>query len=368
MNIISFEYKSNEWWFHKVCFNKTNLIVGDSGTGKTRLLNTLFNLGVITARGEMGGDGEWIVEVEINKDKYKWNISKIREVNDVIIEKEQIIKNNEIILNREMENIYINDEKLPKLRRSEISVSILRDDDRFKPLYDGFSTMIRRRFFSDDLETNSATIALNPRFVKKFGENKSLHELYKLDLALNPRLYLLSVYFKEIYNKIRSYFLETFEFIEDVTIRDSSELFDFTLPGGNAPVFCIKEHSIDKLIPLNDLSSGMQKVLLILTDILSLPEESICLIDEYENSLGIGAIDFLPNILFSENINKQLFITSHHPYIINKFPIEDWCITRRKGKEVFFSFGNELVSRYTASKQDKYMQLINDPIYSEGVE
>jgi predicted ATPase len=112
----------------------------------------------------------------------------------------------------------------------------------------------------------------------------------------------------------------------------------------------------------------MQKALLVATDLLALPKGSIYLLDEYENSLGVGPINFLPNILASYDIEMQLFITSHHPYLISKFPVENWYVSHRKGMEIKFAYGDELVSRYSTSKQDKYLQLLNDPYYSEGVE
>jgi hypothetical protein len=111
----------------------------------------------------------------------------------------------------------------------------------------------------------------------------------------------------------------------------------------------------------------MQKALLIITDLFSLPDDVVYMIDEYENSLGVGAINILPDILFSGEIPYQVFITSHHPYIISNFPLEYWYIAHRNGSNVKFSYGDELATRYGVSKQDLYIQLINDPIYSEGV-
>jgi predicted ATP-dependent endonuclease of OLD family len=112
----------------------------------------------------------------------------------------------------------------------------------------------------------------------------------------------------------------------------------------------------------------MQKALLILTDLLTLPDKSIYLIDEYENSLGVTPINVLPNLLLSETINIQIFVTSHHPYIISKFPVENWYVAHRKGAIVSFASGKELAQRYSTSSQEKYIQLINDPFYSEGIE
>ena len=44
-----------------------------------------------------------------------------------------------------------------------------------------------------------------------------------------------------------------------------------------------------------------------------LPEEGcVYLIDEYENSLGVNAINFFPSVLFEAASKSQFIITSHH--------------------------------------------------------
>jgi len=55
MRIISYETgggTKNELNFLKINFGKMNLIVGDSATGKTRLLNTIFNGASFVVRKE----------------------------------------------------------------------------------------------------------------------------------------------------------------------------------------------------------------------------------------------------------------------------------------------------------------------------
>ncbi len=115
---------------------------------------------------------------------------------------------------------------------------------------------------------------------------------------------------------------------------------------------------------LHDLSSGMQKVLLIITDIITLPNNSIYIIDEYENSLGINAINFLPDFIISNGKDSQFITTSHHPYLINNIPVTDWQIFSRCGSTVTVKGGNELIGKYNKSKQDAFIQLMNDPAYT----
>jgi predicted ATPase len=112
----------------------------------------------------------------------------------------------------------------------------------------------------------------------------------------------------------------------------------------------------------------MQKVLLIITDVVTLPGGAIYLIDEYENSLGINAINFLPSFLDEQRGDNQVVVTSHHPYLINAIPIDNWYVFNRIGTNVRIKRGTELAEKYGRSKQTLFNQLLNDPFYTEGVQ
>jgi len=177
----------------------------------------------------------------------------------------------------------------------------------------------------------------------------------------------LSEIFTDIYKRITDEFIAIFPFVSEVKILQADK-FGVNFPG-IVPVFSLKEKFHKEWIPLDQLSSGMKKVLLILSDVFTLPEEGcVYLVDEYENSLGIGAINFFPTVLFEAENKNQFIITSHHPYIIGNVPVKDWIILHRKGNEVLVKQGNELEERFSKSKQQAFIQLINDPFYTEGVE
>ncbi len=368
MKIIDYEYNGPDWEIKRVRFQNINLIVGDSGAGKTRLLNTIFNLGTFVAAGKPGGEGEWHLSLGIDEEIYRWKISKIKKDDEIVVEREQLFLNERLILDRDNDKfIFDNRPPLPKFPSSEMSVYILKEEKLIKPLYDGFSTMLRRKFFDDELKDNSRIFVTNRKSLDRLGMKKDLYELYKRSLGLNLRLYILSKYFPAIFSEIIAYYMETFDFISKVEIRDSSEFDSIDIPDG-VPIFCIKEPNVNIWLRLDELSSGMQKVLLILTDLLSLPEGCIYLIDEYENSLGIGGVDFLPNLLSSKDIDSQILFTSHHPYIISNIPVDHWYVAHRRGAQVQFAYGDDLVRRYNISSQEKYIQLLNDPLYNEGIE
>lgn len=367
MKIIDYEYLSSTWKMSKVNLQNFNLIIGDSAAGKTRLLNTLFNLGRLVAQKKIGAEGNWKITLQIGRNIYFWEVNFETEENVSFVQNELVTMNEKVILTRNKDETIYLDTKLHKLPQDETSISLLREEEIIKPLFQGFSTMLRRKFFSNELEKHSAIYAVNTKILDELGQKNDLFEVYKQDLGLNPRLYVLSNYFPDIYKKIIDYFRDTFEFISDIKILDSSDIVSLGVPAGS-PVICIKESNVDDWIPLTELSSGMQKTLLILTDLVSLPKGTIYLLDEYENSLGIGPVDVLPDFMLAENLEIQLIVTSHLPHIISKVPVENWYIAHRKGSHIDFAYGDDLVAKYSISAQEKYIQLLNDPLYNEGIE
>lgn len=367
MKILEYQFSEEYWKFQKVEFQNINLIVGDSGAGKTRLLNTLFNLGSQVAKSNLIGVGHWEIKLGINEDIYYWDVSTSVEKNRAFVVAEQLFLNEKLILERKGVKCTFDGDSSRNLPQNEMSISNLREEEVIKPLYEGFSKMLRRRFFSDELEQISNFWLANQRALMKIGETRELFELYKADPPLNYRLFVLKKYFPKIYTKIISTYREVFRFIDSVDIKNSDDLPNIGIPFSGVPIFCIREQNVGKWLRVDELSSGMQKVLLIITDLYALPNDVVYMIDEYENSLGVSAINILPEILFSGDVPFQVFVTSHHPYIIKNFPVEYWYIAHRNGSNVEFAHGKELAARYKVSSQDQYTQLINDPVYSEGI-
>jgi len=134
----------------------------------------------------------------------------------------------------------------------------------------------------------------------------------------------------------------------------------------DAPLALVRERGVPKATQIGDIASGMLKVLLILTDVIASPDGIVYMIDEYENSLGVNAINFLPTFLLEHGGRRQFFVTSHHPFLINAIPIEDWFVFKREGLRIHIAPGARLREKYGRSKQQHFIQLMNDPIYTES--
>jgi hypothetical protein len=377
MKIIFYEAHSglgSDLHFSKMNFSQLNLIVGDSGCGKTRLLNTIFNGAMMAVQRDKFFLGSWDITLEHENQFYHWSLETGGEEEDERVQSEKIAKVNpengeeEPLVIRTLNSFVFVGKELPRVGPKQTSITLLSEEESIKPLYSGFSSIMRRSFSGPELEIAAALEPVPQKFLKKIQKSKNMDDLFPLNLSLNPRLYILSQDFKETYERICKEFVSTFPFVSNCAVL-SAEDFGHHIPG-IVPVFAVQERRAGKKwIPLDQLSSGMKKVLLILTDILTMPKAGgVYLLDEYENSLGINAINFFPSIIFECGTNSQFIITSHHPYIIGNVPVKSWIILHRKGNQVLVKQGASLEERYGKSKQKAFVQLINDPFFTEGIE
>lgn len=370
MKILSYSYRDYPvgWNIPTTKFNDLNLIVGISGAGKTRLLNTISNIKRIIIEGfnNTSFAGSWDLTLQENDQNYHWKISSLLDEHGkpkIVSEYLSQIdgETEKQILNRDDKLFTYKDQTLPKLSNTESAISLLKNEEEISILFSGFDRFLRRELSIPTLQEAAKTHMITFNEKEKLKKEANLYQVINI-ASLNDRLDIIKNSFHEIFDEICNYFISIFPFVKRVDIKKQ------TTPFGLVPVFCIKEKNVDDWIPLSELSSGMQKIVFMLTDICSLPEGSVYFIDEYENSLGINAINIIPELLVEYKHKIQFFITSHHPYLINNVPVENWYVCYRSGQNVNIKYGSDLEKRYGSSKQKAFVNLMNDPLYSEGVE
>ncbi|HAT1883613.1 TPA: AAA family ATPase [Legionella pneumophila] len=364
---------SNGLNFEEVRLQEVNLFVGVSGSGKSRFLSSFFNVARFAIGNELNRPiflGQWELEAEINGSIYKWVCKRESDLNNrgVVLYEQIKVKDNTSneftpLVSRTTDRFQYNNSNLPKLDFSKSCIELLKDEDLINPIYQGFRNVIRRKFSHGGVDNTLTYLGVDKSFEKNFENSASRdNALYSLfNLPLNLRLYLIKKYLINEYNEIIIFFKQLFPNIDKCSIVNQSKEKSI---GGYTPVFMVTEKGVENKIQLNDLSSGMIKVLLILTDIITMPKGFIYELDEYENSLGINVINFLPSLLLEHQSSKQFLITTHHPYLINKMPISNWYVFSRKGNQVKIKYGEELIKKYGKSSQDSFIKLINDPFYS----
>jgi AAA domain, putative AbiEii toxin, Type IV TA system len=375
MKIISYLYQDTDkpgWRFTEVKFSRVNLLVGDTATGKSRMLNTIFNLGAVIA-SNIFKVGNWKITFE--HEAITYTLELITSPIDHPSKPGRILKDNLWehrddqlipIIERDSNRFLFCGKQMPQLSSSEASIGLLKEDPKIKPVYEAFSRIQRRVFAEDALRPvmDLSSVLPQQKLADPLSEKQILDYIFLNQTTISTTLYLLKKYSFTTYKNLIEEYKKFFPFVRGAKIIDLSQL-QLRQPGlsGKIPVFMIQEADSDDWIPILNLSSGMQKVLLILTDLYILPDGGVYLIDEYENSLGISSIDFFPEFVLSWEKNVQFFITSHHPYLINRIPIKNWYIFHRNGVNVQIKYGGELEEQYGKSKQQAFLQLINDSFY-----
>jgi hypothetical protein len=268
----------------------------------------------------------------------------------------------EVLIQRTPETFYFRGKTLPKLQADKPSVTLLKEEEVIRPFHETFEKIQRRSFQDQELSNAMAFQAVTKEQIDSI-KSGGIGALWQQEYALSAKMFLLKEQFSDLYQVSVGAFKQVFGTLIDCDVQWSDKIrLPVSFPP--LPVFVVKEKGVKGWVPLHELSSGMQKVLLIISDIVSLPNGSIYLIDEYENSLGVNAIDFLPQFLLDHGESLQFLITTHHPYLINSMPIKSWRVFHRIGSNVAIKHGADLEQKYGKSKQQAFIQLMNDPFYA----
>lgn len=373
MRIKKVEYydRKLQWQLCPVDFSDRNLVllVGVSGAGKTQILRAILNLKGI-ARGQSlngikwditfstkaGFDYQWQGEFE-NKELPEELLARVNIDNEINFEivYERLALGETTIVERDQKGITFNGKLTPKLSPFVSVVEILKLEDDIAPVYEGFKKII----YNDQ----SAPITNNPAlyvssFDKLMQEQVSLRDIQESDLPINLKLALVYKNAPETFNKIKGHFIDIFPQVEDIRIEPVRIFSNFVF------LLQIKEKGVNDWIHQELISSGMLRTIKHLGEMYLSSPQSVILIDEFENSLGINCIDVLTDLL-SENRDIQFIITSHHPYIINNIGMEYWKIVTRKGGVVTVKDAKDF--KLGRSRHDAFIQLVNLEAFKEGI-
>ena len=372
MKIQSFKFSNNKenWHIEEVKFEDLNLLVGGSGVGKTRILKAL-NLICDIAKGRNRNldDLEWSINFSHLGQNYRWELKSSSIKNEEILlnvnesEQTEIVYEKlvrydddseiEILLRSGLDSKF-NNEKLPKLKRTESAITLLSEEDLIIPVRQAFKQLI---FNFETRQKWMIGVGYDPAKMELLDEIKLNAYDFQEYFAGDPpvlKAFCLQKFFPHLFNEIKEYYIDIFPELKDVRVsneRDSDG--DFLL------FFEIQENGLEDWIPQQRISSGMFRTLICLIEVITAPEESVILIDEFENSLGINCMAELTDFILDKSSDIQFILTSHHPYIINNIPWKTWQIVSKSGNKVKVRKASDIPALDTASSLDKFTQLIN---------
>ncbi|MCC3405107.1 MAG: ATP-binding protein [Microcoleus sp. PH2017_10_PVI_O_A] len=367
---VAFWDNELEWRFEPIYFSNLALLVGVSGVGKTQILKGILGLKEIANGASLNGLAWDITFSTVKNVEYRWqgefetkkNFSMIsneieEEINKFRIVREHLFKEENVIIERTPNDIIFKGNKTPKLSPFQSVVEILNQEEDISPVQQGFNKII----YSDNSRSSNGIYAIPIRVLSIIKDNIALEDIQASNIPILLKLALIARHYPDVFNKIKSKFIEIFHQVEDVKIEAIENNENPSFP--NFPVQ-IKETGINDWIFQNNISSGMLKTLILISELYLSPEGTLILIDEFENSLGVNCIDVVTDLLW-QNRNIQIILTSHHPYIINNISMEYWKIVTRKGGVVTVTDAKDL--NLGKSRHQAFTQLINLEEYSEGI-
>ncbi|MDD1428672.1 ATP-binding protein [Dolichospermum sp. ST_sed9] len=372
MKIQSFKFSNNKenWHIEEVKFENLNLLVGASGVGKTRILKALELIRDVALGSNRNKDNlEWSINFSHLGQNYRWDLKSASIKNEEILLNVNESEQTEIVYEKlvqydddsELEILLRNDSgskfdngKLPKLKRTQSAITLLSEEDLIIPVDQAFKQLIF------NFETSQRVMfRIDSDVLTTFLDEEVINtpNLFKYVFANVPAIikaFYLQKFLPDVFNEIKEYYIDIFSEVNNV--RVSSEI---NLDGDFMLSFEIQENSLEDWIPQKRISSGMFRTLIFLVEVITAPEESVILIDEFENSLGINCMAELTDFILDKSPDVQFILTSHHPYIINNIPWKTWQIVSKSGNKVKVRKASDIPALDTASSLDKFTQLIN---------
>ena len=378
ISTLSFTNKTTDWKLEPISFEKLTLLVGASGVGKTRILKCILDLKKIT-KGESLNGIKWFVRFSTKTGTiYQWEgefenkgltaesvfgfDSEMDDQDKPKIEREKLLINDQVVIDRTANEIIFNGIKTVKLAHTESVISLLKEEDEIKEVYTEFNRII----FDNNAGTGFALrhVLLDDDIESKLLNNTTLNAIRECNEDIRTKLYFTYINQRTEFDAIVDAFMDVFPYVEEIKVEPLGKSENIPRIFREIPLIQIKEKGIDNWIDETKLSSGMFRTLLHISELYLCADSSLILIDEFENSLGVNCIDELTYSIVSAKRDIQFILTSHHPYIINNISTSHWKLVSRKAGSVVAYDASQF--NFDKSKHKAFTQLMNLDLYSEG--
>ena len=344
-------------------YNDVTLLVGLSGVGKTQILNAISYSLSLAVRKHIKLQPYCVkIGIQVNKNDYEWSyrIERNDEVDffidedtDYVIREESLVKNRNLIFKRENNGVVFSGyDKVPNPKKDESLLLQYSENDEFSELIDGLKKWysvemdleVRGSIKSDSFNIlKSKAIDLFKNMESNFEDfSKFSHLPVIVKIYIAKKFYYDSLYIK-IFDAIKELFIE----IEDIDIVEDEQ----------REIFLLSMQVYGKKLIQHDISNGMLKTIYYIVELYTMASDSLIMIDEFENGLGVNCIDLLSETLLTARDDLQFIITSHHPKIINSIGMDKWKIIDREISTVY----NSDYTKYGIgnSQHNAYFNLIN---------
>lgn len=358
---IEFENLKTGLKIERIDFYKDiTLLVGISGAGKTQILNAVeYSLNLAVDKDIVLRPYRVNMGFLVDDNKYEWAyaIHKLNEDELILDEErkygftyERLLCNGNLIFERNDETIkVVGYDKVPQPKKDESLLLQYSEDENFEKLISGI-----RKLYSVEMELairggikSDSFSRLRSKVVETIEKERDIEFKAFSHLPVAIKLYIAKNYYNDLYVKILETVKELFIEIEDIDVTEDT----------TRELFLVSIQVYGKKLFQQDISNGMLKTIYYIVELFTMSQDSLVLIDEFENGLGVNCIDLLSELMLGERKDLQFIITSHHPKIINAIDKDRWKIidrdvaTVKNSGSAAYGIGN--------SQHDAYFNLIN---------
>lgn len=381
MRIQSFSFTDREtnWHLDAAEFDSLNLLVGISGVGKTRIIESLRTVTAVAIdRPSPLPLAEWSLRFEHDDVVYEWSAAIERsntQRGGRAFALERLLRTGEPLIERDGNELRFLGQKAQKLDLTTSAIDLLAPEDAIEPVGRAFELMLFSLFSGEHhqemhrpfdvpehwmaveaiVKEKRDLLADEPRLERPAGSDRevSTRSVFVFDL------YLMQEVYPDQFEAVVERFREVFPSVEAVRVKRDAESHRerFSVELRESSGACVSQAMI---------SAGMLRTLVYLYEFETAPAKSVVLIDEFEGSLGVNCLPTVTRALTARD-DCQFIITSHHPYVINHIPIANWKLIERDGSVVRLRSAASLPELRHASHHEAFLRLINLDAYAESI-
>ncbi|MFV0635158.1 AAA family ATPase [Mitsuokella sp. WILCCON 0060] len=348
INWMAYENKTTGQKIERLNFERMNLLVGPSAAGKTQILKVLSDFLQVAVYGQaiptachfqigfQMSDNPYAAEDSTKS--FVWEIEtgsrySLQGENDKPahqIVKEQLTSGEETFFSRHEQEIRIKDyDRIPAIAKDKSILYVFQGNRPFDRITQDM------RLVSSFYKQGNAFEPIPVKWMNDLADlfptkeeparRSHIHMLAESILPIGADIHIAKLHMPDLYDDFLLDVQDVFPEIEGI------ELVSSTVFTGKY-VLGVKIDGRD--IEQQNVSSGMLRTIWIFALLHFRCRHTTILFDELENSLGINCLDSVVERirLKAAEEGTQFILTSHHPYIINQIPVNDWLlISQKKG-------------------------------------
>lgn len=359
---IEFENLRTGLKIERVVFNDDiTLLVGLSGVGKTQILNAIeYSLKLAVNKNLRLEPYNTTLCFQIGEEVYVWSYRIQQDHTEDIFESKEIkyffayekLQNikGDILMRRTSDTIQVTGyDKVPTPKKDESLLVQYSEDAFVKPI---ISEMLKLYPIEIEMDVRGAIAQesfnmFKAKIKESFKENEKQPFEKFSHLPVPLKIYITKKYYPQMYAQIFSAVKELFMEINSIDIVEDPD----------REIYMVAIDVYGKRLLQHEISNGMLKTIYYIVELITMSKNSLVLIDEFENGLGVNCIDVLAELLLGERRDLQFVITSHHPKIINQISNKKWKIIERDIATVKNFTAEEYGIMH--SQHDAYFNLIN---------